>query len=181
MTNTNDYISLSKYDDEWPSMARNEINYLKKIIPHLIVDIEHIGSTSIPNLDAKPIIDIMVGVTSLDDARSTIEPMEQIGYSYWKDNPFTEHFFFVKGLPSIGGNGRSHHVHVIERDSDFWIMQILFRDYLRNHHNEAENYLKLKIDLAKKFKNDRDSYTSGKTEFVHSILRKAGYKFKEDQ
>lgn len=173
MSEISDSIFLVDYNSDWPRMAELEITYLKKILGEIDATYEHIGSTSIPNIIAKPIIDIMVGVTSLEDARATIDKLEAISYSYWRDNPFKEHFFFVKGLPLTGGSGRTHHVHVIEKNSPFWIDQLLFRDYLRGNRSALKAYEDLKRNIAVTFKHDRDGYTEAKTEFVRSILTNA--------
>jgi GrpB-like predicted nucleotidyltransferase (UPF0157 family) len=173
MSLPNDYIEIADYDPSWPAMADAEISFLKTIVCLEGSEFEHIGSTAIPGISAKPIIDLMLGVNSLDDARLAIQPLENVGYSYWRDNPFKEHFFFVKGLPLVEGPRRTHHVHLIRKNSDFWRSQILFRDYLRQHWVDALKYQQLKIRLADRFREDRDGYTNAKTEFVNAILLKA--------
>lgn len=173
MSGMKDQIELATYDPHWPAMASAEISFLKMLLPLAGFEFEHIGSTAIPGLNAKPVIDLMVGVRSLDDAGSAIEPLERNGYSYWRDNPFKEHFFFVKGLPLVGGAGRTHHLHIIQRDSGFWRDQITFRDHLRKHADDAFAYQQLKLKLAEKFRNDRDGYTNAKTDFVKAVLERA--------
>ncbi len=179
MKQNEDSIFLVSPDSNWKQLATSEIDAICDLLQDNINSIEHIGSTAIPNIKAKPVIDIMAGVATLEDARTCISILENFGYSYWTDNPFPEHFFFVKGLPSEGGSVRTHHLHIVLRSSDFWEMQVKFRDYLNKNPNYASEYENLKLELAKKFENDRDGYTNGKTEFVHSILRKAGYEFKK--
>lgn len=168
-----DQISIVSYNPKWPDLAEAEKTLLRTLLPHLNFEIEHIGSTAIPDLPAKPVIDLVVGVESISHAEATIETLEKAGYSYWRDNPNKWHFFFVKGLPLAGGAGRTHHVHIVEKGHSFYRKQILFRDFLRANPDAAKDYLKLKFDLANKFADDREAYTNGKSEFVNAILQKA--------
>jgi GrpB-like predicted nucleotidyltransferase (UPF0157 family) len=122
-------------------------------------------------LAAKPIIDLLVSVHSLAEAKQVaISPLEKLGYAYWLDNPDSQRMFFVKGLPP--NSPRTHHIHMVESDS---ILQerLLFRDYLRAHPDEACRYAQLKRHLAQQFSNDREAYTNGKTEYVRLIMQKA--------
>ena len=139
-----------------------------------IVDIQHIGSTAIPGLAAKPIIDIYVGVTSIQEAQQAIKPIEELGYQFWTDNPNKEKMFFVKGMPPFGA-GRTHHVHIVEHNSNYWRARILFRDYLRSHVDEAQKYEQLKYQLMQEHPLDREAYTDAKAEFITEVLKKAGF------
>lgn len=141
----------------------------------LIVDIQHIGSTAVPGLAAKPVIDIMIGVRYISDGQSTIKPLENLGYVYWRDNPNPERMFFVKGMPPYGEK-RTHHIHVVEIDDEFW-QRRLFRDYLRMHPQEARQYEKLKRHLAARFHNDREAYTQGKGDYIREVMEKARREF----
>lgn len=146
----------------------------RQLFPDLNCEIHHIGSTAVPGLSAKPVIDLLVGVESIKDADQTIGPLEKNGYSFWRDNPNKWHYFFVKGLPLIGGTGRTHHIHLVDRGHDFFRKKLLFRDHLRSNPDDARFYEALKNELSKKFPDDRDAYTNGKTDFVNGILLKAG-------
>ena len=111
--------------------------------PSLIVGLEHFGSTAIPGLSAKPIIDILIAVRSLAAAQATfVEALRKLDYVYWADNPKKDRMFFVKGMPPFGSK-RSHHVHVTEPRGEMW-QRLAFRDYLRAHPEEAETYERLK-------------------------------------
>ena len=136
----------------------------------LIVEIEHIGSTAVPGLAAKPVIDIMVGVHSLEQAKTAIPVLESIGYVYWRDDPRPGRMFFVKGMPPYGKE-RTHHVHIVEVHGEFWKRK-LFRDYLRSHPEEAKRYEVLKRDLATRFLQDRERYTEGKHNYIESVMAK---------
>ena len=111
--------------------------------PSLIVGREHFGSTAIPGLSAKPIIDILIAVRSLAAAQATfVEALRKLDYVYWADNPKKDRMFFVKGMPPFGSK-RSHHVHATEPHGEMW-QRLAFRDYLRAHPEEAETYERLK-------------------------------------
>lgn len=169
---SDDAIYLVSYDEKWPVLAATEIAAIHAAIPNLNFEIEHIGSTAVPGLSAKPILDLLIGVDSLAVAKKFIEPLEKMGYSYWRDNPKDSHFYFVKGLPLAGGSGRTHHVHIYEKNHEDFRKKRLFRDYLRSHPQSAQDYLHLKTNLSRQFPDDREAYTDGKTNFVNSILEK---------
>ena len=167
-----DEVVIVEYDPRWSHMFEQEAAQITDVLSRdLVVSIEHIGSTAIPGLAAKPIVDLLVIVHSLVAAKQVaISPLENLGYAYWLDNPDSQRMFFVKGLPP--NSPRTHHIHMVEFDS---ILQerLLFRDYLRAHPDEAFHYAQLKRHLAKQFSNDREAYTSGKTEYVRSIMQKS--------
>ncbi len=168
---SNDIVYLVPYDGTWPELAAKEMTAIREALSEIKFEIEHIGSTAIPGLSAKPIIDLLIGVDSLSDANKFIEPLEQFGYSYWRDNPKKDRFYFVKGLPLAGGTGRTHHVHIYQKNHVEIKRRLLFRDYLKAHPESLQTYSDLKSVLAHNFSNDREAYTSGKTEFVNSILK----------
>ena len=170
---SNDKVYLIPYDEKWPELAKREIAAIREALSEINFEIEHIGSTAIPGLAAKPIIDLLIGVAHLSDAAQFIEPLEKLGYSYWRDNPKKDHFYFVKGLPLAGGKGRTHHVHLYQIDHHEIKQRLLFRDYLRAHPESLKTYSDLKSTLAREFSDDREAYTNGKTEFVNSILKLA--------
>ena len=176
-----DQIALVEYDPRWPERFAAEAARVRAALSEgLVVAIEHFGSTAVPGLSAKPIIDIIVGVRSVAEARERAVPaLEALGYAFWYDNPEPGHLFFVKGLPPNGP--RTHHVHMMEpetfRDPKnagllFWD-RLLFRDYLRAHPEEAQRYEAVKRDLAQRFPEDREAYTDGKTEYVSTVMQKA--------
>ncbi|MDQ6700167.1 MAG: GrpB family protein, partial [Acidobacteriota bacterium] len=139
----------------------------------------HFGSTSIPNLPAKPIIDVLVLVKSVADARHDAVPaLESLGYAFWYDNPDPAHLFFVKGLPPNGP--RTHHVHIVEADYPDaklpgfrFADRLRFRDALRADPHEAARYADLKRRLASQFPDDREAYTDGKGDYVREVMARA--------
>ena len=168
-------VEIVPYDKNWPTMFKKEKNYLTKILPNNIVNrIEHFGSTAIPEISAKPIIDMLVEVSSLEETKKRVVPiLEAKGYDYfWRPTIGNEppyYAWFIKR----GKNGeRTHHIHMVEADSELWD-RLYFRDYLRKFPKEAKCYEKLKFELAKKFNNDRVEYTKRKTNFIVKLTKKA--------
>jgi len=169
-----DEVEIVGYDPSWPDLYAAEEKVLRGALPaDAFIAIEHAGSTAIPGVAAKPIIDIFVAVPSIADARRTlVEPIKAIGYVYWQDNPNPERMFFVKGMPPFGAR-RTHHIHLCEPSSEHWARPLLFRDYLRRHPDQARQYVELKRDLAERFRDDREGYTAAKDAFVLDIIAKA--------
>lgn len=169
-----DHVDLVAYHPAWPQAAQAEIDKLRAILPsQKIVDIQHVGSTAIPGLLAKPIIDIQIAVKSLDEMKILAVPaLQKMGYEYWENNPDPERMFFVKGMPPFGEK-RTHHVHIVEPSSKHWQGKILFRDYLLAHPDMVQEYEQLKIKLAQQYTYDREQYTDAKAEFVGKILKMA--------
>lgn len=167
-----DEIVIVEHDRNWKLLFQQEARLIEKVLDaSLITRIEHFGSTAVPGLAAKPIIDLLIGVHSLKQAKSTaILPLESLGYAYWQDNPNPQRMFFVKGLPP--NSPRTHHIHMVEPHSAMW-ERLLFRDYLCQHLEEATRYARLKRKLARRFRNDREAYTKGKTEYIKSVMNKA--------
>lgn len=169
-----DHINLVAYNSKWPKLAQMEINKLKSVFPaNTVIDIQHIGSTAIPGLSAKPILDIQIAVQSLENIKLYAVPMlQKLGYEYWANNPEPDKMFFVKGMPPYGEQ-RTHHVHLLEHNSKHWFNKLIFRDYLRSHVDLAHEYEQLKIDLAREHSHDREKYTNEKLNFVNRVLELA--------
>lgn len=168
-----DEVQLVEYDSRWPELFLSEAKRVKSVLPaELVVSVDHFGSTSIPGLAAKPIIDILVSVRSVPEAREiAVQPLASIGYAFWSDNPRRDHLFFVKGLPPAAAH-RTHHIHMLEPGSDMRA-QLLFRDYLRSHSDEASRYGDLKLELMARHSNDREAYTAAKSTYIDQIIVKA--------
>ena len=176
-----DDVILEEYNINWPVKAATEINIIKqKCKFNWICDIQHFGSTAIIGLKSKPIIDIMIGVTDINMAQALVPVLESMGYCFWSDNPKKDRMFFVKGMPPYGKQ-RTHHIHVFEVNSYEWMARQAFRDYLNTNPEERAAYQNLKEMLANKFFEDRETYTSAKSEFVDSIVKNtAEYKISQD-
>ncbi len=162
-----DTVDLVPYDEAWPSLFDEERLRIESALGSLAEAIEHVGSTAIPGVAAKPILDIMVGMRSLRDAECCIEPLEQLGYEYRGEAGVPGRLFFRMGNP------KTHHLHITEIGSEFWERHLLFRDYLRTHPETAIEYARLKHRLADRFRSDRAAYTDAKTGFISEVVRRA--------
>jgi GrpB-like predicted nucleotidyltransferase (UPF0157 family) len=167
-----DDVEIVAYDPRWSLLFDGEAARLRSVLdPSLVVGLEHFGSTAVPGLAAKPIIDILIAVRSLVAARASfVDALRTLDYVHWADNPRQDRLFFVKGMPPFGLK-RSHHVHVTEREGELW-QRLAFRDYLRAHPEEAEAYERLKRRLATEHRTDREAYTDAKSAYVASVMQK---------
>ena len=165
-----DEIELVPSKADWPRRFEEEAARLRAIIPpDLLLDLEHIGSTAVPGLAAKPVIDMLAIVTDLEAAKTRlVAPLEAAGYAWWDENPDTDRLFFVKGLPPSAPR-RTHHLHIMEEGPGA-LKHLAFRDYLRDHPEEAGRYAALKQDLATRFRDDREAYTEAKGGYIEEIL-----------
>jgi GrpB-like predicted nucleotidyltransferase (UPF0157 family) len=168
-----DEIEIVDYDPRWPALFDEEAKRLRAAVdPSLIAGMEHFGSTAVPGLCAKPVVDILIAVRSLAEAQaSLIESLRKLDYVWWADNPKTDRMFFVKGMPPFGSR-RTHHVHVTETGGEMW-RRLAFRDWLRAHPDEARSYGELKRRLAAEHPADREAYTGAKSAWIDSAMRKA--------
>lgn len=163
-------VELEPYDSQWATVFQEEKRLLLAIFDDVILGIEHIGSTSIPGLAAKPIIDIVLALDSFDSLEYFIEKLPKLGYEYMPERMFKSRKFFPKGPHS----NRTHHLSlVLKDDRDQWVKPIAFRNYLRAHDSARNDYARLKLLLAKKYANNREAYTASKNDFIQMILRKA--------
>lgn len=170
-----DNIDIQPYNFAWPKLAEAEIKTIKTLTSHLDrVSIDHIGSTAVPELSSKPIIDIFICVRSIEELAHWVAPLESLGYLYWEENPDKTHLRFFKGMPPFG-EGRTHHVHIVDSSNDTIEHRLLFRDILRSDKKVRLDYQLLKLKLAHSHLTDREVYTENKFEFIASILHMHGY------
>lgn len=162
-------VKLSKYNPKWKTLFEEESNKLLAVASDYFEDVEHIGSTAIPDIVSKPIIDILASINSLSNISRIIEPLKKLDYIHRGEQGIPGRHLFVKG----GEEFRTHHLHVVEKNHHEWTKHILFRDYLRANPKDAEEYSTLKQVLLKKFELDREKYTTGKSEFIEEIIKKA--------
>jgi GrpB-like predicted nucleotidyltransferase (UPF0157 family) len=170
-------IKIVPYDPAWPHRFQGEKEHLLECLPRdLVRRIEHFGSTAVPGLAAKPIVDMLVEVTDLEETRIRIAPiLEAQGYDYfWRPTqgddgpPF--YAWFIKRDPQT--HARTHHIHMVERSFQGHWDQLLFRDYLIQHPDIAREYERLKMELASEYANDRVAYTNSKGEFIADVMRR---------
>jgi GrpB-like predicted nucleotidyltransferase (UPF0157 family) len=165
--NTDAIIEIEPYSSAWPESFGQEAALLRSALgPWLVADIEHIGSTAVWGLSAKPVIDIMAPVQDLDASLPAIAAAVAAGYCHYPYKPEVMHWF-CKPSPAF----RTHHLHLVPWGSALWHDRIQFRDELRSNRGLAEDYQRLKISLAAQHAHDREAYTEGKTDFIASVLQ----------
>ncbi len=162
-------VEIAVYDESWPEAFEKESELLISAVgDYATGSVEHIGSTSVPGLAAKPIVDIQVGVAGLEESRPAFGALEAIGYRYDSVCPHAMHFFDKRVL------GKQHYnLQLIPYRSDCWNMRIAFRDYLRSHLDVAQQYAALKRKLARRFRFDGAAYGKGKGSFIRRIAERA--------
>lgn len=161
-------VRIVPYDPEWPRCFELERTALEEAIgPWATGGIHHVGSTAVPGLAAKPIVDVLVGVDSLDASRACFDPLAGLGYLY---APYLaeEMHWFCKPHPSR----RTHHLHLVPTGSPRFREELAFRDLLRADPALADEYEALKRDLAERLACDRDAYTEAKGDFIGRALRR---------
>jgi GrpB-like predicted nucleotidyltransferase (UPF0157 family) len=162
-------VVIEAYNSDWIREFENERKKLSQALSSKAIQIEHIGSTSISGMPSKPILDIAVSVNNLDDADMFIESLSTLGYEYVPKMEFPNRRFFRKGERKKG----THHLHVYEQSSDEWRNNLLFRNFLRSHPEQAAAYAQLKKKLASLYAEDRTTYTQMKAPFIQSVIELA--------
>jgi putative NADPH-quinone reductase/GrpB-like predicted nucleotidyltransferase (UPF0157 family) len=165
-------VAIAAYDSSWPEMYEKERIHLLSCLPRdLVRRIEHFGSTAVPGLAAKPIVDMLVEVTSLDETRQRIVPiLEAQGYDYFWRATWGEDTppFYVWFIKRDKDGRRTHHIHIVEAGFEHWD-RLLFRDFLIEHPEIARKYVDLKMRLSVTYRGDRVSYTEAKTDFIREV------------
>jgi GrpB-like predicted nucleotidyltransferase (UPF0157 family) len=162
-------VRIVDYDPAWPQMAAAEIARIEAALGGVAVRVDHVGSTAVPGLAAKPIIDLQVSVAAIDPTARYARPLEGLGYLFAPDPESPDLHFF--GKPAE--RPRTHHLHVCEADSDHGRRHLALRDYLRAHPEEAARYADLKRGLAARHPEDRLAYIAGKQDYVAALERRA--------
>lgn len=160
-------VHLVPHSNIWSELYEIEKEALLSVCNINPEQIQHVGSTSITGLHAKPVIDIMIGVEPGKELEY-ITKFERIGYTYKANFDPKEWHFFTKGLE----DHITHHLHLCHYNSYFFKTHVAFREYLLSHPNDKDKYQKLKMDLQDKYADDRRSYTKAKDQFINSILEK---------
>ncbi len=164
-------VALAEYDATWPAKFAVEKAHLLAIASGWnLGGVEHVGSTAVPGMLAKPVIDIMFGIKTLDDAKPAIKVLEQYGYQYWPYKTAVMHWF-CKPNAAV----RTHHLHLVPFESALWHERIKFREILRSNPAIAAQYATLKRELAAAYPDDREAYTQQKWPFIQQILQRAEF------
>ena len=162
-------VVVVPYDPHWPALYRREAALISAAFGHELIAIHHIGSTSIPGMSAKPIIDIMPLVRDIERVDALNPAMQQLGYVAKGENDIPGRRYFVKA----NDEQRTHHVHTYALGNPEIARHLDFRDYLIAHPAEAQQYAHLKLALAAQFPHDIDSYVAGKDSFIKQMLEHA--------
>ena len=163
-------VALEPHNEAWEMQAAETISKLKSILQDDVVDVQHIGSTSIKNIHAKPIIDIVVGVRNFDDIMKHNDSLCEAGILYRREDHPGQHLYVCGDLHN---DIHTHYIHVVIWNEEQWNNYINMRDYLNAHEERAKEYSELKIQLAKVFSEDRILYTKGKNDLIQTILIEA--------
>jgi len=168
-------VIVVDYDPKWQAIYEEEKECILVLVGDKILGIEHIGSTSVVGLGAKPIIDIMAGVENLVCANELLPLLQSIGYNDVTPEPGDPEWYYCLGKEYIGDKARlqNFHLHLMKFGSETWERHILFRDFLRTHSDVAQKYDELKREMAAKYRFDREGYTNSKTEFIDSVVNQA--------
>ena len=165
-------VLFREYEANWPHLYEAEKALVVGRIGEHLLAIEHIGSTSVPGLSAKPIIDMLLGVETLDQADACLDPLEQVGYEYLPERTaFTKARRFLRKYPL--GSPVGYHLHLLQPSNPYWTVLLAFRNYLRHHPATAHRYGVLKQQLAEQFPTDRLAYLHGKADFIQAVLQQA--------
>jgi len=158
-------VILVEHVSWWPSLAKQEIERIRAALPGQIVAIHHVGSTAIPGIKAKPILDFVMGVRSLSAFDQETAILDGLGYSARGEHGISGRRYFTKDT----NGSRSHHLHVYQYENPEIERHLLFRDFLRQHPEHAREYERLKEKLAMQFPHDSWSYAEAKSDFIRSI------------
>lgn len=161
-------VKVVSYDSAWIQLFQEEAEQIKRIFGDEVIETHHIGSTAIPGIHAKPVLDLMPVVREIHQADRYTSAMEQLGYVAMGENGIEGRRFFQKG-----GDERTHHVHVFAEGDDEITRHLRFRDFMRAHPLEAERYSRLKQRLAAAYPYDLSGYIEGKDSYIKDIDRQA--------
>ncbi len=161
-------LGVVSYNPNWKDMYKEESEKIKNVLSNIIIDIHHIGSTAIPGIKAKPVIDILVEAKDIEGVDQYNHKMKEFGYEAMGEYGIPKRRFFRRG-----GNKRTHHVHIFQVGNEEIERHINFKEYLISHPDKAREYSKLKEKLANKYSYDVENYIDGKSDFIKEIDRKA--------
>ena len=164
-------VIVSPYSEEWPTLFRRVRHELLSVFVPTAVSIEHIGSTSVPGLSAKPVIDVLLGANSLSEIESNIGSLDRLGYTYVSkyEHELPLRRYFVKAADT----SLRIHLHAVELESRFWQDHLMFRDLLRSDADLRSTYQSLKLRLAHEHAHDKAAYSTAKGAFIQAVLAAA--------
>jgi GrpB-like predicted nucleotidyltransferase (UPF0157 family) len=166
-------LGVVSYNSNWKGMYKEESEKIKNVLSDIIIDIHHIGSTAIPGIKAKPVIDILVEVKDIEGVDQYNHKMKELGYEAMGEYGIPKRRFFRKG-----GNNRTHHIHIFQVGNEEIERHINFKEYLIAHPDKAREYSKLKENLVNKYTYNVENYTNSKSDFIKEIDKKAKFRWK---
>ena len=160
-------VVIVDYNPQWPAFYGSETKLIRRVLGGRILATEHIGSTAVPDLGGKNIVDMMAGVSSLEEAKRCLAPLESIGYTEVIPQVDNADWYYCleKSQQALG-----YHLHLVRFGSGYWKKHVIFRDFLRKNPEVAQEYYALKKELAAKYGTDRLGYTEAKTAFIESVV-----------
>jgi GrpB-like predicted nucleotidyltransferase (UPF0157 family) len=162
-------VRIVDYDPEWPALAETEMRAIEEALGGVAVRVEHVGSTAVPGLAAKPILDLQLSVEAIEPRDRYVGPLERLGYLFVPAPESPDYHLFVKP----GERPRTHHIHVCAAGSEHELRHIAVRDFLRAQSDEAARYEALKRDVAARHPQDRLAYIEGKEDYVSDLEARA--------
>jgi len=162
-------VRIVDYDPAWPALAEQELRHSAEALGDVAVRLEHVGSTAVPGLAAKPILDLQLSVDAIEPAERYVEPLERLGYLFVPAPESPDYHFFAKPPE----RPRTHHLHVCEAGSEHEFRHVAVRDFLRSHPDEAARYAALKRRVVARHPHDRLAYMDGKDGYVMALERRA--------
>lgn len=162
-------VELEPHDSAWHDAYEREVERLRDLAGDRVLEFQHVGSTAVEGLPAKPVVDLLAVVDEETDTASVVTTLEANGYEHRPNDDVSDRAFLAKGPRSE----RTHYLSLVTRDSDCYREQVAFRDYLRAHPGVRGEYADLKRELAAKHPDDRSAYTAGKRPFVERVLADA--------
>lgn len=162
-------VAVHTYTPYWTEAFEKEKAFLLERFSHVFLEISHGGSTSVPGLSAKPIIDVFVAMRNLSDYQTVQEELEVLGYEYYGEDGVPGRHFFLK----VQNRRGTHHIQLMTYDSPHWENHLALREYYRAHPQIRDQYAALKRELAERYPDDRNAYNNGKKSFVNATLEKA--------
>lgn len=168
-------VTVLPYDPRWADQFATASREICDAVGSKIIGVHHVGSTAVPGLSAKPILDILVSVPDFTQALEIIPDLEKLGYEFRPNEEIPDRHYFRRKR----GNHRTHHLSLAEPSSHYHRVTLAFRDALRANAGVAQRYAELKLDLARKFPYDREAYIAGKSDFVAETLSKYSDTLKE--
>lgn len=164
-------VIIAEYSSTWPALFEQEKKLLKRALGENENIIEHMGSTSVIGLAAKPVIDIMIGLRDFSIANDMVSKIEALGYEYI--SKYEDTMPFRRYLKKVAKGKDTHHIHMVRIGGEFWERHLLFRDYLREHPDSMKEYATLKKKLAKEEWENTNEYADAKTAFIKGVEQKA--------